>query len=378
MPLSLILSGLLAASAGMYGYLEYTTKTSQAKERIKEADKMEYMALKSVLSKSISQDDSDGLSREMDMKMSSMIASDTNISRDDMLLVDKLQSAIEHMMIKNNDSDVTCLKVSLLRDDTGSPYMSQAECNHVSGLDVTLYDESSMDSDKINKEVASVASVSRITQLKNSQIIADEAVKLADVSTDEVLLTHLSNSDKVKIPTYMRKRLDEKIVDKLDEIPSTLGNAVAKNNAHASYKDSVRRLYEKHIESYGSMLTPSAITSLVLDDNMKRYINKKLQTDRYLKTAKKAAEKCKRKALNSSQSNIENFEQCLTAANALTTERLNGIRDAMSTKFQGESSITSETRQVNEQVMNVFSENTNQSTLGSGSGTLIQYLTNFF
>ena len=141
MPLSLILSGLLAASAGMYGYLEYTTKTSAAKERIKEADKMEHMALKNALAKSVTQDETNGMSTNMGLAMSAMIKRKEAVSAKDLELMDKLQRAVEHMVIKNNDSAVTCAKVAALRDAQSQPYMTQDECDAVNEVEITLYGE---------------------------------------------------------------------------------------------------------------------------------------------------------------------------------------------------------------------------------------------
>jgi hypothetical protein len=145
--LSFIFSALLVGSAVLYSYLSHSQKIEEAKQKIEEKRKVEFLSKKNELSK-LSIHDTENLSlKNSNVRFTAFVKDDYDSQiQEYVALLKSLQTAVDKLILEDKVENPTC------EDVNSTGILSYESCVYIKDKNISFYDFQTFEDDK-SKEV---------------------------------------------------------------------------------------------------------------------------------------------------------------------------------------------------------------------------------
>lgn len=208
--LSFVLSGLLVGAGAIYSYLTYSQKIDETKSKIEESKKVIYLAKKNSLNvasaNNLDVNNSLATISLDDGKVSNFLSKDENLTRDEIALIDKLQLAVEKVVLEDNNLNPNCTDLS----NTG--YIDFSECEKLKNKKFHIYQVTSSGvslpkNSILSKDETGIKITNTLKSASNSELLSKKKIDRF----------HKSVKDRVKLERIVSNIKDEKFFQKISK-----------------------------------------------------------------------------------------------------------------------------------------------------------------
>jgi hypothetical protein len=279
--LSFVLSGLLVGAGAIYSYLTYSQKIDETKSKIEESKKVIYLAKKNSLNvasaNNLDVNNSLATISLDDGKVSNFLSKDENLTKDEIALIDKLQLAVEKVVLEDNNLNPNCTDLS----NTG--YINFSECEKLKDKKFHTYQVTSSGvslpkNSILSKDETGIKITNTLKSASNSELLSKKKIDRF----------HKSVKDRVKLEKIVSNIEDEKFFQKIskryvensqknrlnDKLVSTLEKVAmlrfAKNSKSADNKNIDKKSkYKKITDMFDKYKKKKSVEKLELEKKIK-------------------------------------------------------------------------------------------------------------
>jgi hypothetical protein len=279
--LSFVLSGLLVGAGAIYSYLTYSQKIDETKSKIEESKKVIYLAKKNSLNvasaNNLDVNNSLATISLDDGKVSNFLSKDENLTKDEIALIDKLQLAVEKVVLEDNNLNPNCTDLS----NTG--YINFSECEKLKDKKFHTYQVTSSGvslpkNSILSKDETGIKITNTLKSASNSELLSKKKIERF----------HKSVKDRVKLEKIVSNIEDEKFFQKIskryvensqknrlnDKLVSTLEKVAmlrfAKNSKSADNKNIDKKSkYKKITDMFDKYKKKKSVEKLELEKKIK-------------------------------------------------------------------------------------------------------------